>query len=299
MDFINRLGFISYKGKIALVCAHDVDVLEAASIAKSKNLADFVFIGVKDDILTIAKKNNLDIEGIEIIDESSTEECAKIGVSLVKENKCNSIMKGLLDTSVILKAVLNKDCGLRRGRFLSHVGFFMLKDGREYIITDAAVNIAPDKDAKKNIIENAVEVAMSLGYEKPNVACLCAKETVDQKMIATLDAEYLRDLCLKGVIENCNVSGPLALDNAVSKEAAVHKNINDPVAGYANILLAPDIEAGNILYKSITFMGDSSSGSLIMGASCPIVLTSRSDSMDTKLNSIALASKVASVTKIV
>lgn len=294
MDFIKRLGDISHKGQIALVCAHDIDVIEAASIAKNKNLADFIFIGVKDKINTIAKENNLNIEGIKIIDESNMEECAKIGVILVREGKCDSIMKGLIDTSIMLKTVLNKDYGLRREMLLSHVAFFILKDGREYIVTDSAVNIAPDKDAKKNIIENAVDVALSLGYEKPNVACLCAKETVDKKMIATLDAEYLRDLCLEGVIKNCNVSGPLALDNAVSKEAALQKNTKDPVAGYANILLAPDIEAGNILYKSLTFMSECSSGSLIMGAACPVVLMSRSDSMETKLNSIALASKVAS-----
>jgi len=295
MDFIKRLGNISYKGKIALVCAHEVDVLEAVCMAKKYDLADFVLIGIKDNINSISEKNNLDIGSFEIIDESSIEECAKIAVTLVRENQCNSIMKGLLNTAIIMKAVLNKDYGLPRGVLLSHVGFFILKDGREYIITDAAVNIAPDKDVKKGIIKNAVDVALSLGYEKPNVACLCAKETVDQRMIATLDAEYLHDLCLKGEIKNCNVSGPLALDNAVSKEAAECKNIKDPVAGNANILLAPDIEAGNILYKSLTFMNECSSGSLIMGATCPIVLTSRSDSMGTKLNSIALASKVASV----
>lgn len=294
MDFIKRLGNISYKGKIALVCADDINALEAASIAKINKLADFIFIGVKDNINAIAKENNLDIKGVEIIDESSMEECARIAVALVREKECSLLMKGLLDTPIILRAILNKGYGLRGGGLLSHVGFFILKDGREYIITDGAVNIAPDKNVKKNIIENAVDIALSLGYEKPNVACLCATEHADEKMPATLDAEYLRDLCLEGIIKNCNVSGPLALDNAVSKEAAERKNIKDPVAGHANILLAPDIEASNILYKSLMFMGECSSGSLIMGAACPIVLTSRSDSMETKLNSIALASKVAS-----
>lgn len=294
MDFIKRLGNISFKGRVALVCAHTQDVLDSVSMAKKYNLADFVLIGIKDKINFIAKESNLDVSGFEIIDESSMEECARIGVKLVRYNECNALMKGLIDTSIMLKAVLNKNDGLRRGSLLSHVGFFMLDDGREYIITDAAVNIAPDKYAKKDIIENALEVAFALGYEKPNVACLCAKEHVDEKMPSTLDAAFLRDLCLDGGIKNCNVSGPLALDNAVSKEAAEYKNIKDPVAGNANILLAPNIESGNVLYKSLTYMCKTQSGSVIMGSACPIALTSRSDNMETKLNSIALISKLAS-----
>ncbi len=293
-DFIKRVGTSSYEGKIALVCAHDDDALQAVSVAKKNKLADFVLVGIKKSIESIAKENNLDIEGIEIIDESDEKTSAEIAVKLVREKKCSALMKGLVQTALMMKAVLNKDNGLRTDRILSHVGFCMLKDGQEYFITDAAMNIEPNVEAKKCIIKNACDVANALGYEEPNVACLCAKEYYDEKMLATVHAKQLQELYLSGEITNCKVSGPLALDNAVSKEAAICKGITDPVAGNANILLCHDLDTANVLYKALIYMSESQTGSVIMGASCPIILTSRADSWDIKLNSIFLASKIAS-----
>lgn len=293
--FKKRFKNENYKAKFAVVCAHDLEVLETVSNAKNENIADFVLIGDEAQINAISKEHKLNIYGLEIVQINGMSECAKKATELIKAGYCNALMKGLLDTSILLKAVLDKEKGLRTGRLISHVTFFILEDGREYFLTDAAINIAPDKETKKVIIKNAVIAANAIGYNKPNVACLCAKEHVDEKMPATVDARYLQEECIKGNIENCVVSGPLALDNAVSLEAAKIKGIKDPVAGHANILLAPDIEAGNIFYKTISFMTKSESGAVVMGAKCPIVMTSRSDSSYTKLNSIVLTSQVQSM----
>ena len=161
-------------------------------------------------------------------------------------------MKGLVDTSIVLKAVLNKEIGLRTGNVLSHTGVFAVEGyNRLYFITDAAMNIDPDLNTKKQIIENAVRLARALDIEEPKVAVLCAKEKVNPKMPDTVDAKELEEMYKRGEIKNCIVGGPFALDNAVSEEAAKHKGIDHPVAGKADVLLVPDIEAGNIFYKSI------------------------------------------------
>lgn len=292
--FASRFKSDDYKAKFAVVCAHDIEVLETVSMARKNNIADFCLLGDKDKIKSIAKEYNFNIDSVEIIDESDMEKSAKMAVSLVRSKECNALMKGLIDTSIIMKAALDKENGLRTGRRLSHVAFFILEDGKEYFMTDGAINIAPDLETKKHIIENAVIAANALGYDKPNVACLCAKEHVDVKMPATVDALHLQELCSKGEIKNCRVSGPLALDNAISVKAAEHKGIKDPIAGRCNILLVPNIEAGNIFYKALLHMTNNSEcGTVVLGASAPIVLTSRSDDADTKMNAIMLSSHVA------
>lgn len=291
--FKKRFKNENYKAKFAVVCAHDIEVLEAVHNAKKENISDFVLVGDKREINAICQKHSFDIGNCEIVQESGMLECAKKATEIIRAGEADALMKGLLDTSILFKAVLDKEKGLRTGRHISHVTFFILEDGREYFLTDAAINIAPDKEAKKMIINNAVIAAGAVGYTKPNVACLCAKEHIDDKMPATVDAGYLQEECAKGKIEGCLVSGPLALDNAISVQAAKTKGIKDPVAGHANILLVPNIEAGNIFYKTISFMTKSESGAVVMGAKCPIVVTSRSDSAHTKLNSIILTSQVA------
>ena len=199
------------------------------------------------------------------------------------------VMKGLVDTSIILKAVLNKEFGLRTGNILSHVAVFDV-DGydRLFFVTDAAMNLAPDLQGKKQIIENSCIVANALDIDEPKVAVICAKEKVNPKMQDTVDAKDLEEMCKNGEIKDCIVGGPFALDNAVSEEAARHKGMDHPIAGKADILLAPDIEAGNILYKSLVFFSNTKNAGVIVGAKAPIILTSRADSEETKLNSIAL-----------
>lgn len=291
--FISRFDKQLDKCKIALVAAHDIDSLHTVSIAKRENIADFILVGNEKKIRQIAENAMFDITGLEIIDEADTKKCADISIKLIRDGHADTLMKGIIETSTLMREVLNKETGLRSSSLLSHVTLFILEDGREYIMTDGALNIAPDKETKKRLIENAVEVANAIGYKKPNVACLCAKEHVDIKMPATVDAEYLQEECQRGNIKGCVVSGPLALDNAVSIVSARQKSITDPVAGYANILLVPDIEAGNILYKTLNFLTHSYCGGIIMGASAGIVLTSRADNAETKLNSIILGSLIA------
>ena len=199
-------------------------------------------------------------------------------------------MKGIVDTSVILKAVLDKEIGLKDAPVLSHVAVFDVEGfDRLLYMTDPAMCIAPDVEQKMHIIENAVKVAHALGNENPVVSCLCAVEKVNPKMQATLDAAELVARNGRGEIAGCTVCGPLALDNAISEEAARHKGISDPNAGKADILLVPYIEAGNIFYKSLTYMAKASNAGMIVGAKAPVILTSRADSDETKLNSIAVA----------
>jgi phosphate butyryltransferase len=196
-----------------------------------------------------------------------------------------------------MKQALNADYGLRTGKVLSHVAVFDVPNYPRLLIgTDAALNIAPDLEQKRQIIENACEFAHALGIPTPKIALLCAKEKVDPKMPCTEEAAELVKMNEQGAITGCSVGGPFALDNAVSLEAARHKGIDHPVAGRADVLVTPDIEAGNILYKSLVFLGGAKSAAIVVGARAPIVLTSRADTSETKLNSIALAVLQAAAT---
>jgi len=274
---------------IAVAVAQDEEVLNAVKDAKDLGLADAILVGDKEEIVKAAESCGIDVGTFEIIDEKDKTEACKKAVSLISEGKADIVMKGLVDTSIILKAVLAEEAGLRTGNILSHVAVFEVKDyDRLFIVTDAAMNIAPDLQQKKQIIENAVKVAHAMGNENPKVAVLAAVEKVNPKMQATLDAEALVEMNKKGELKGCMVGGPFALDNAVSVEAAKHKGIDHPVAGHADILMVPQIEAGNMLYKSMVFFAKAQNAGIVVGAKVPIVLTSRADSHIAKLNSIAL-----------
>jgi phosphate butyryltransferase len=207
----------------------------------------------------------------------------------VSSGKAHMVMKGLVDTGIILKAVLNKETGLRTGSVLSHVAIFdVVNYPRLLLVTDAAMNIAPTLEQKKQIIENSLHVANGLDIDEPKVGVICAKEKVNPKMPATVDAGELVKMNENGELTGCIVGGPFALDNAVSEEAAKLKGISHPVAGKADILMCPNIESGNILYKTLGFLANAKSAGVIVGAKAPIILTSRADSEEAKLNSIAL-----------
>jgi len=280
--------------RIAVAVAQDAEVLIAVRKAADLGIVKPVLIGEEAAIKSIAAEINVSLDGMEIIDEADKIEACRKAVKLVHDGDADVVMKGIVDTSVILKAVLDKDIGLRESPVLSHVALFGV-DGfdRLLYITDAAMCIAPDVEQKAHIIGNAVKVAHALGNENPIVTCLCAVEKVNPKMQATLDAAELVERNKRGEIAGCTVCGPLALDNAVSVEAAKHKGITDPNAGKADILLVPYIEAGNIFYKSLTYMAKAQNAGMIVGAKAPVVVTSRADSDETKLNSIALAIAVA------
>jgi len=275
---------------IAVAVAQDLEVLTAVNEAKKLGIADAVLVGDKDQIEKIALENGIDTSEFEIIDMKDMTEASRKAVELVSQGKAHMVMKGLVDTSVVLKAVLDPEIGLRTGNVLSHAAVFDVPGyDRLILVTDAAMNIAPSLEVKKQILENAVKVAQALDNDEPKVAVVCAKEKADPKMPATLDAQILEEMNQKGEIKGCIVGGPFALDNAVSEEAAHHKGIVHPVAGKADILLVPTIEAGNVLYKSMVFFSNSKNAGVIVGAKAPIVLTSRADSDIAKLNSIALA----------
>lgn len=289
-DIIKRVRNYGIK-RVAVAAAHDEDVLKAVAEAKRIDIANGILIGNRVKILEILRKENLNAEDFHIINTEDNQEACMKAVELVSTGQADMVMKGIVDTATFLKAILNKDRGLRTGRVLSHVAVFEVPALKRLItVTDAAMNIAPDLNTKKQLIENAVEVTRTLGIKEPKVAVICAVEVVNQDMQATLDASILSKMNERGQIKGCIVDGPLAIDNAVSEEAARHKGIESPVAGCADILLVPSIETGNVLYKTLTYMAGAKNGGIIAGASAPVILTSRADSHQSKLYSIALAS---------
>lgn len=280
--------------KIAVAVAQDEPVLEAVKAAKEGGIAEAILVGDKEEIARIAEKLQMNLNDYEIIDEKDVNKAALETVKLVSSGKADMMMKGLVDTATFLRAVLNKEVGLRTGKQMSHIAIFEVPGYQRLLyITDAAFNMYPELKEKVDIIKNAVEVAHALDNEMPKVAPVCAVEVVNPSMPATLDAANLSKMNERGQIKGCIVDGPLALDNALSKEAAAHKKIVSPVAGEADILLMANIEAGNALYKCLTYTTSSKNGGLLMGASAPVIVTSRADSPETKLNSIALAALVS------
>lgn len=292
-DLLSQLRGMETK-KVAVAVAQDEPVLEAIRAAKERGIADAILVGNVSLIEEIAKKIGMDLNQFEIISEDDDKKAALLAVELVSTGKADMVMKGLLDTATFLRSVLNKEVGLRTGNLMSHVSVFEI-DGidRLILLTDAAFNTYPDVEAKAKIIENAVMVAHACGLEMPKVAPVCAVEVVNPNMPATIDAQKLSDMNRDGQIEGCIVSGPLALDNAISEEAAHHKNIDGPVAGKADVLLLPNIETANVMYKCLTYTAKTINGGILVGTSAPVVLTSRADSFETKVNSIALAALVA------
>lgn len=274
---------------VSVACCQDKEVLIAIENARKENIVNAILVGDIEKTKEIANELKIDLYNYELIDIKDLSEACLKAVELVSNGKAQMVMKGLVDTSIVLKSVLNKEVGLRTGNILSHVAVFDIEGyNRLFFITDAAMNLAPNINEKKQIIENACSIARSLDIEEPKVALICAKEKVITKMKDTVEAKELENMYLRGEIKGCIVGGPFALDNAISEEAARHKGISHPVAGKADVLVVPDIEAGNILYKSIAFFAKCEHAGLIVGAKAPVILTSRADSDKTKLNSIAL-----------
>lgn len=284
------------KKTVAIAVAEDHEVIEAVARAITLQLAQFRLYGNQEKIMGMLQEHGLQTsEHIEVIAATSSAEAAELSVKAVRNGEADVLMKGNIPTANILKAVLNKEWGLRKGSVLSHVAAFEVPNyNRLIFVTDAAMNIAPDVTQKAAIIQNTVEVARAIGIDLPKVAPIAAVEVVNPAMQATIDAAMLTQMNRRGQIKNCVVDGPLALDNAVSQIAAEHKGIVSDVAGKADILLVPTIEAGNVLYKSLVYFADAKVGAMIAGAKAPIVLTSRADSAETKVYSLALAVATAS-----
>lgn len=281
--------------KLVVVACHDKEVIEAVNEAKKLNIIAPILIGDKKKTLEIFKTKGIEKEDYEIIDEDDLGKAAEIGVKMVSNGEANFIMKGLIDTSTLLKAVLNKEWGLRTDSLLSHVMIYEIPAYNKLIyLTDGGMNLEPSLEQKVKIIENAALVAKAMGKETIKVAALAAKESVNPKMLATVEANALKEKYINGEFsKGIIVDGPLALDLAVSKEAAEVKGYKSDVAGDADVLLVPNIEMGNGIGKSITYFAKGKSAGIIMGAKVPIVLVSRADDKEAKLYSIALGSVVA------
>ncbi|MGN7387692.1 phosphate butyryltransferase [Sporosarcina sp. SAFN-015] len=278
---------------VSVACAADTEVLEAVEMAIMKGIASFLLFDDEERLHQTIRDRFPELDGhpnITIIHAISKEEAAEKSVRAVSSGEAQVLMKGNLPTAVVLKAVLNGDYGLRSGKVLSHVAAFEV-DGYERLlfVTDAGMNISPNLEEKAQIIRNSVATARACGVHLPIVAPLAAIETVNPVMTPTTDAASLVVMNQRGQIKDCIIDGPLALDNAVSIESARHKGIMSETAGRADILVVPSIEAGNILYKSLMYFAKAKVGGIIQGARAPIVLTSRSDSAETKLYSLALA----------
>lgn len=275
---------------IAVAVSEDEYVLKAVNYAYKYGLINAILVGNKAATLNIAKDINMDISKFEIVDIKDKVEACKKAVELVRIKNASMLMKGLVDTSILMKAVLNKELGLVSGNLLSHVGVLRVEGyDKLFILSDTAVNIMPTLKDKVKIINNAVKIAHSLGNVMPKVAVVCAVEKPTDRMPATLDAVELTKMNEEGEIKGCMVGGPFALDNAISLEAAQHKGIQHPVAGNADILILPNIETGNVLIKAMEHFAKAEKSGIVVGASAPIVLTSRASSDESKFNSIALA----------
>ena len=287
---------------LSVACAHDKPVLEAVKAAKEKNIANAILVGDADKIAEIAKEIGMNLSDYEIIDEKDNAEAALKAVTLVHEGKADMYMKGLMDTKSFLKSLLNKEVGLRRpdGKTLSHVSVFEIPGyDRLFFLTDVAFLPYPTLQDKVQIIEHTVNVCKACGIENPKVAPLAAVEVVNEKMPATVEAAELTRMCEEGLIKDCIVDGPLSMDIAIDPEAAAHKGATDrKIQGDADILLFPDIHAGNLVYKTLVHtVPGIKNGCILTGTTAPAILTSRSDTMDVKLNSIALAAVVAEAMK--
>ena len=285
--------------KMAVASAGAEDVLKAVEAARKEGLADSILVGNKKEIIQIANKRSIDPTNYEIIDLPDKTEATRCAVELVRNKKVSILMKGMIGTAKILKAILDKEIGLRTDRMLSHVYTLQIKGyDRLLTMTDGAMSISPDLKQKAQIIQNAIYYAHSMGIEKPKVAAVAALELVNPDMPATIDAACLAKMSERGQIVGGIVDGPLGFDNAISKEAAKHKGVESPVSGEVDIVLVPNIESGNIFAKGLVYLANAVPAGLLLGAKAPVVLVSRSDSAQSKLYSIALGVLMSEMTEV-
>src|SRR5688572_6943846 len=272
----------------------DASSLQGAMEAAKLGLIAPILVGPRDRIVAAAAANGIDISGIEIVDAEHSVAAAAAAVQLVREGRAEALMKGSLHTDELMAAVVRRETGLRTARRVSHC-FVMDVPGHAdaLIITDAAINIAPTLDDKADILQNAIDLAHALGVPEVRVAILSAMETVNPKVPSTVEAAALCKMVDRHQVTGALVDGPLALDNAIDLEAARIKKIDSPVAGRANVLMVPDLESGNMLAKSLSFLAGADAAGIVLGARVPIILTSRADSLLTRLASCAVAVLVA------
>lgn len=293
-DLIARVNDCGMK-TVSVAVAQDSAVLEAVVAAKERKIANAILVGDEKKIREIADSLKMDLSGFEIINVEDMTEAAHMAVNLVHEGRADMYMKGLIDTKGFLKSVLDKGVGLRTGKPLSHVCVFEVEGiDRLLFLTDVAFIPYPTLEDKVHIINNTLEITKACGIENPKIAPLAAVEVINPKMPATVEAGELTRLNKEGEITGCIVDGPLSLDLAIDPEAAKHKGATDrAIQGDADILLFPDIHAGNLVYKCLVHTAKVVNGNILTGTKAPVILTSRSDDFETKVNSIALGAVVA------
>lgn len=278
----------------AVVHPCNTDAIQGAMDAFRAEIIEPIFFGPEEEIRKVAHSAGIDIAGVKIVSTHNAEESATMAAKAAACGDVAALMKGSLHTDIFLHAIVSRESGLRTGRLLSHCSLLSVPTyARQIVLTDVALNIAPDLTQKRDICQNAIGFAKALGIEVPKVAVLAAVETVRPKMQASLDAALLAKMAERGQIVGAMVDGPLALDNAVDKEAARIKKIKSPVAGSADILVVPNIEAGNMVYKNLVFMADAQMAGLVVGAKVPVMLTSRADTAEARLFSAAAAALYA------
>ena len=287
---LEKLALRKGKKKVAVAVAHDEHCLEAVCAVMKKGIIEAILVGVEAKIREIAAKHKLNLKGAKIVHEENDILAVRRAIKFVRDKEADIVMKGNVTTAIFLRGILDKEHGLRKSDVLSHFALFEVPTYHKLIgLTDVAMVIAPDLKTKVAIINNAVEFMNRLGYVKPKVGMLCAVEMVNEQMPATIDAALITKMNQRGQIKNCLIDGPLAYDNIISSESAKHKGIVSDVSGDADLIVAPDIEAGNVLYKCYGFSANAKLAAVILGAAAPIVLTSRSDTEESKQASIILA----------
>jgi phosphate butyryltransferase len=292
-DLIKKAQALPTK-KLVVAVANDHPVLEAVIMAKNEGLITPILVGDVQKIKDTFKDLGESYRDFDMIDVKDSILACETAVKLVSSGQADILMKGFVDTSVILRAALDREYGLRTQNRLSHASIIEIPLYHKLLLmSDGAMNIEPDVDIKQEIIENGVEILHAIGISNPKVGIVAAVEKVNPKMQATLDAQELIIRNQNDNIKGCTIGGPFGLDNAINKEAAIHKGVTDEMAGDVDFLLMPQIESGNVFYKSMMFLANAKSASVIAGAKKPIVLTSRADSKDSKFYSIALAVLVA------
>ena len=274
---------------IAVAAGHDPDVIEALQRARELNLAQGILVGDGSKIRALARQSNFELRDDQIVNEPDDAAAVRNAIALVREGRAGMLMKGKISTASLIRAVLDKDSGLRTGRLLSQVVVFHAPGfDRLMILTDAAINIAPTLLQKAELCRNAMQVANAIGIETPNIAALCALEFVNPEMPATVDAAALCAMNRRGQLPGCYIEGPIALDVPMSRFAADRKNIGSPIVENTDIFLLPDIEAANIFYRAIVYFAKAESGGIVLGARAPLVLLSRAETPETKVRSIAI-----------
>ncbi|OQX56483.1 MAG: hypothetical protein B5M53_01175 [Candidatus Cloacimonas sp. 4484_209] len=274
--------------RLVVACAEDKIAIEASLNAMKEGLVIPIFVGNKKKILNIARHSRLDVDD-SLIEDVKDGNAVKRAVEIMSKNEGDILLKGMVKTSVFLKGILDKEIGLRTGRTLSHTAILEVPGYHKLLqFTDGGMNVKPDIETKIDIIKNAYEFAKSLGIAQPKVALLAAVETINPEMQETIDAAIIKQMVTRGQLGDIILDGPLALDLAVSKEACQIKGINTKVGGDADILVVPDIASGNISAKSLIYLAGAKAAGIILGARTPVVMLSRADDAETKLNSIAL-----------